>query len=138
MRVEKEYKCLACGNVQVAEPWAEPQHCGFRMAEGAILFKGGDPNRLNVSMVEIPKDKVSALINFETRTLLNLDPSWEPAFEVWFMKPGRKDGERIGWCGKTLLGWGYQMVDGVSSISKEGVAPTRDGVIERMLLALAD
>ena len=121
--VQRAFRCFECGKIDVYEATAEPVCCSKPMRAERELFKGGDPNELRVDLVEIPgKSEEKA--------------HWLKIYEVWFLKPGRSTGELLGLMGETLLAYEYIMVPGIASHSREGSGPSKDAVVEKMLLAL--
>lgn len=135
--IQKEYRCLGCGQIDVysAELQARPVHCGQPMMEGRTLFRGGDPHSVRVDLVEITRTELARKLFGETAHE-EVPPGWSPAFEVWFLKPGRLKGERIGWMGESNFGWEYRMVAGVSQVSARGHALSKRKCVEKMILAL--
>ena len=125
--MQSRFGCKKCDRIDVADHSA----AAVMMCHGPMDLLGPlfparrDPDTLDVALI---------------KTKWSVPPGdcegWKDVREVWFLKPGRQDGERIGWIGKGLLGWKYLMVAGIAETKRRGMAIRKSGAIESMLTEL--
>lgn len=139
---KQEFLCRVCGRIDEYPFGAEPYHCYQPMEANRSLVRGGDPLAVSLSLVEYvrPERKFPVpWLNFEDDlqgTEWRPPPDWDPCYEVWQLRPGRRNGERIGWLGRSSLGWRYRMVKGIPEALKEGAALTREEALYQMWLTI--
>ncbi len=62
--------------------------------------------------------------------------TWDPAYEVWELRPTRVGGERIAWLGKVGPTWAFRMVRGVAESARWGIAKTRSDALHQIWLRI--
>lgn len=136
--LERLFRCPECGRCEVFSMKATPRHCGRPMDPERELFHGGDPESFRLDIVELRGPKGSHLDREDGfgADYFKVPDSWQPAFTVWVLRPGRMAGERLGWVGQGLIGWEYKMVPGLSVT--EGTTLTRDEAIALMWATIND
>ena len=122
-----DFRCYECGKVTQEPIDKDVVCCGRSMSQSGKVVEEGDEQR-----VDIVKIASYGYNPFGTHE------HFPDVWEVWFLKPGRTNGERIGWFAKTTLAFKYKMVPGVRSVVAEGTAFTRNGIINKMISALAE
>jgi hypothetical protein len=141
--LEREFRCSKCGRIDRYEPYASPQHCGvFMDVEEELLYSGGDPEegRLDViDMVDPAKRRIQdPIYRKQWDTIVSgLDfelGSNDKVYEIWFLRPGRYKGEKIGWVVETPLTWKWQMVPGVAT--RGGACLDQITAVDKMISAL--
>jgi len=140
---EREFRCAKCGRIDRYEPYASPLHCGQPMhAAEELLYKGGDPEegRVDVvTMVHPAKKPIPDLVykaEFD-RIVSGLDfevGDDDLLYEIWFLRPGRYKGEKIGWIVETPLTWRWAMVPGVAT--RGGACLDQVTAMDKMISAL--
>ena len=128
------WRCFKCGKAEsvpitnLINPWC----CDREMKYDRDLFSIGDQRMEQLDLVECAAgDDYRA-----PESVFQIPLNWDPAYELWVLRQGRMNGERIGWLGRTLLGWYYQMVPGIPEILRNGFKPTRDEAIAAMRYAI--
>jgi hypothetical protein len=125
LQIEREFRCFACGRVDRYEPYAAPVCCAALMKAGEeMLYHGGDPEEGRIDAITLKKENWPHGI-FENATAI---------VEIWFLRPGRYKGEKIGWMTDTGLAVHWRMVPGVTP--QAGIALDRASALECMIAAL--
>lgn len=120
------FTCPVCRKQERYEPYAEPRCCHQLMQPGQELYyTGGDPEEYRIDVLKLWRNELPS--HFQE---LDVDK----VGEVWFLKPGRQKGERIGWLVEGKLAWQWYMVPGVNP--GEGVALDRVEALDAMISAL--
>jgi len=122
--LRQHFACHTCGGVIAVAYGIQPECCGALMREGKIAFPEGDPDQLRLHLLNLyRKPEVEWSI-----------PEPDPVLELWQLKPGRRDGEKIGWIGVGFTKVEWVMVPGVTI--KSGFANTVADAAQMMLVAL--
>lgn len=132
--LQRVFRCCSCGRIDVYDVFAEPVHCGRPMDAERELFRGGDPEALRIDLVEYVRGGADDLQVAES--VFTPPSTWITSWEVWCLKPGRQNGERIGWLGETLVGYAYQMVPGIPSYLAAGLVTNREDALAAILGAI--
>lgn len=122
-QVKQYWACDTCGGVLALPYGIEPECCGRVMRDGRIAFPGGDIDelRLHVLALRHPAEK-------------DWSATPEHQLELWQLKPGRRDGERVGWIAVYATSCEWIMVPGVTI--DRGFAPTVAQAAEAMMTAI--
>jgi len=120
--------------------------CGQAMTpRDQIEYVGGDPEEGQVDLIHMPPPGSQrhglrdAIYQAEHETVTRrfehaYDPASDDVYEVYFLRPGRRHGERIGWVHQTPLAWHWKMVPGVATSG--GTALGSVECIDAMISAL--
>ena len=142
IRLEREFRCSSCGRVDRYEPYATPLHCGAPMnAQDELLYSGGDPEEGRIDVIDMPDPSKrvvpDAVYQAEFDKIvrgLDFPLADGKLYEIWFLRPGRFKGERIGWIVETPLTWKWQMVKGVKT--RGGACLDQITAVDQMISAL--
>ena len=131
--VQVRAKCRGCGDTRVIEvPIVAPANDnGMPLCHGAPMEVLGplfpprtNPDEIVVSILEVREPPPEECAD------------WKNPRQVWFLKPGRQGGEKLGWIGEGFLSWKYLMVAGVRESFRRGLALSRPRAINAMLVEL--
>ena len=122
---QARWLCPTCKRSEVADAAASPV-CHLPMdCLGPLFPTGKDPEAIPVALLEVYTEPVP-----------DDAAHWTDRREVWFLKPGRDQGERIGWLGKASLSWRFLMTPGIAETRRQGHALTKLSALSKMLAEL--
>lgn len=127
------WRCFTCGKAEsVPIIFNPPFCCGKMMRCDRDLFEIQNERLEQLDLIRCsPGDDMRAPDH-----VFHVPEEWDPAFELWVLRQGRMNGERIGWLGRTTLGWYYQMVPGIPEVLRSGFKHTCEDAIEAMRHAI--
>ncbi len=132
------YHCSTCKKALTTESALVPMCCSAGMLFERTLFHGSRPNEVAFALIErFDGDPFAA-----PASVFEKPPWWRDSWEVWVLRNGRQDGERIGWLGleaprSTILTaedrverWHFQMTPGVKT--RSGTRDTQPEAVSAM------
>lgn len=126
LKIERDFRCFVCGVVDYFDPYAEPVHCARPMRPGEDMrYHGGDPEEGRIDAIRLKKEHWPEGI---------FEHHGDEIVEIWFLRPGRYKGEKVGWLTDTGLAVHWRMVPGVTP--EAGLAMTRNQALDDMISAL--
>lgn len=133
--VQVRARCGACERVEVVDAplvapandnWTPICHGAPMEVLGPLFPPRTDPHDVQVSLLDVKEPPPEECAE------------WKNPRQVWFLRPGRQGGEKIGWLGESpnALGYHYLLVAGVRETYRRGFAATKARAVSDMLLEL--
>lgn len=126
MNIKQNFTCSICNKHEIYPYEAQPKHCNQPMTPGEPIFPNDNKTETKLHMIILKRKP-------EIDWQLPTEP--DQIFEVWKLKPGRANGERLGWLAKRSLSWEWKMPTGIGT-APGGLSATAEHAVQSMLLAL--